>query len=92
MTTVKDEDVEPRGVRCSLFRAGRGSHSFPSVFRSPANVFSFFSSRIQNSMLDTLTRREERVSILNFLKNERKKLFTSLKFEPVMRNITRVFG
>lgn len=40
MTTVKDEDIEPRGVRCcSLFRAGRGSHSFPSRFRSPETLF-----------------------------------------------------
>lgn len=44
MTTVKDEDIEPRGVRCSLFRAGRGSHSFPSVFRSSGNLLSSFLS------------------------------------------------
>lgn len=45
MTTVKDEDIEPRGVRCSLFRAGRGSHSFPSVFRSSGNLPFFLRSK-----------------------------------------------
>lgn len=57
MTTVKDEDVEPRGVRCSLFRASAAVLILFRLFFGRLETFfllppSFLPFFVRNSLLD----------------------------------------
>lgn len=75
MTTVKDEDVEPRGVRCSLFRASAAVLILFRLFFGRLETFfllppSFLPFFVRNSLLDVWVW-EERNNIVILNSQER---------------------